>query len=145
MADVAARVAIMCWHNYWQQRTDVWALGCCLYSLAFLKNCFEEGSNLAILSRKYAAIPEDNPYGEGLVEKQKLRIMYGLTEKQFRNLFERAKRKKGVTGEVFLTLLETRLEILLSVMGDGVLDFFILLVILHDSLPWIIWRSPWLA
>lgn len=48
-------------------RTDVWALGCCLYSLAFLKNCFEEGSNLAILSRKYT-IPEDNPYGEGLVE-----------------------------------------------------------------------------
>lgn len=48
-------------------RTDVWALGCCLYSLAFLKNCFEEGSNLAILSGKYI-IPEDNPYGEGLVE-----------------------------------------------------------------------------
>ena len=48
-------------------RTDVWALGCCLYSLAFLRNCFEEGSNLAILSRKYT-IPEDNPYGEGLVE-----------------------------------------------------------------------------
>jgi len=47
--------------------TDVWALGCCLYSLAFLQNCFEEGSNLAILSRKYA-IPEDNPYGDGLVE-----------------------------------------------------------------------------
>ena len=36
--------------------------------------------------------------------------MYGLTEKQFRNLFERAKRKKGVTGDVFLTLLETRLD-----------------------------------
>jgi serine/threonine protein kinase len=48
-------------------RTDVWALGACLYSLAFLQNCFEEGSNLAILSRKYT-IPEDNPYGEGLVE-----------------------------------------------------------------------------
>lgn len=47
--------------------TDVWALGCCLYSLAFLQNCFEEGSNLAILSRNYK-IPEDNPYGEGLVE-----------------------------------------------------------------------------
>ena len=45
----------------------MWALGCCLYSLAFLQNCFEEGSNLAILSRKYT-IPEDNPYGEGLVE-----------------------------------------------------------------------------
>jgi hypothetical protein len=38
-----------------------------LYQLAFLQNCFEEGSNLAILSGKYT-IPEDNPYGEGLVE-----------------------------------------------------------------------------
>lgn len=45
----------------------MWALGCCLYSLAFLQNCFEEGSNLAILSRKYT-IPDDNPYGDGLVE-----------------------------------------------------------------------------
>lgn len=49
------------------QATDVWALGCCLYSMAFLQNCFEEGSNLAILSRKYK-IPDDNTYGEGLVE-----------------------------------------------------------------------------
>ena len=48
-------------------RTDVWALGCCLFSLAFLQNCFEEGSNLAILSRKYK-IPDDNPYGDGLIE-----------------------------------------------------------------------------
>ena len=49
------------------QATDIWALGVCLYSMAFFQNCFEEGSNLAILSRKYK-IPEDNPYGEGLVE-----------------------------------------------------------------------------
>ncbi|MDG1138543.1 MAG: 30S ribosomal protein S4 [Opitutales bacterium] len=49
-------------------------------------------------------------YGEGLIEKQKLRMMYGLTEKQFRNMFERAKRKQGVTGEVFLAMLETRLD-----------------------------------
>ena len=49
------------------ESTDVWALGCCLYSLAFLCDCFEEGSNLAILSRKYR-IPDDNPYGDGLVE-----------------------------------------------------------------------------
>ena len=49
------------------ESTDVWALGCCLYSLAFLRDCFEEGSNLAILSRKYK-IPEDNPYGDGIVE-----------------------------------------------------------------------------
>lgn len=49
------------------QSTDVWALGCCLYSLAFLQNCFEEGSNLAILSRNYK-IPEYNPYGKDLAE-----------------------------------------------------------------------------
>ncbi len=49
-------------------------------------------------------------YGEGLLEKQKLRMLYSLTEKQFRNLFEKAKRKQGVTGENFLTLLETRLD-----------------------------------
>jgi serine/threonine protein kinase len=49
------------------QSTDIWALGCCLYSLAFFQNCFEEGSNLAILSSNYK-IPEDNPYGEGIAE-----------------------------------------------------------------------------
>jgi len=49
------------------QSTDVWALGVSLYSLAFLRDCFEEGSNLAILSRKYK-IPDDNPYGDGIVE-----------------------------------------------------------------------------
>ena len=49
-------------------------------------------------------------YGVALSEKQKLRYSYGLTEKQFRNTFEKAKRKHGVTGEVFLTLLDTRLD-----------------------------------
>lgn len=56
-------------------------------------------------------------YGEGLIEKQKLRIMYGLTERQFRNMFERAKRKQGVTGEVFLTTLETRLDNVIYRLG----------------------------
>lgn len=50
-----------------ENSTDVWALGCCLYSLAYLQNCFEEGSNLAILSRNYR-IPDENPYGPGLAE-----------------------------------------------------------------------------
>lgn len=53
--------------NKLTQSTDVWALGCCLYSLAYLQNCFEEGSNLAILSRNYK-IPDENPYGPGLAE-----------------------------------------------------------------------------
>ena len=58
-------------------------------------------------------------YGEGLIEKQKLRIMYGLTERQFRNMFERAKRKQGVTGEVFLTTLETRLDNVIYRLGSA--------------------------
>lgn len=49
-------------------------------------------------------------YSIGLNEKQKLRYLYGLTEKQFRRTFESAKNVRGVTGEVFLCLLETRLD-----------------------------------
>lgn len=49
-------------------------------------------------------------YGIQLLEKQKTKYTYGLLEKQFRNLFEKASRKKGVTGEVFLQFLESRLD-----------------------------------
>ena len=49
-------------------------------------------------------------YGTGLLEKQKLRMMYGLNEKQFRLTFERAKALGGIAGENFLRLLETRLD-----------------------------------
>jgi small subunit ribosomal protein S4 len=49
-------------------------------------------------------------YGVGLNEKQKLRMMYGLTEKQFRLSFARAKRMGGVAGDNFLRILETRLD-----------------------------------
>ncbi len=56
-------------------------------------------------------------YAIGLNEKQKLRYMYGLTEKQFRLTFERAKRKRGVTGEIFLQMLETRLDNVVYLMG----------------------------
>ena len=49
-------------------------------------------------------------YGVGLNEKQKLRMMYGMTEKQFRLAFARAKRMGGVAGENFLRILETRLD-----------------------------------
>ena len=43
-------------------------------------------------------------------EKQKARFSYGLSEKQFRNLYEEANRKQGVTGELMLQLLELRLD-----------------------------------
>src|SRR5436189_6081035 len=43
-------------------------------------------------------------------EKQKLRYQYGLSERQFRRIFQNALRKRGVTGETLLQLLETRLD-----------------------------------
>jgi small subunit ribosomal protein S4 len=49
-------------------------------------------------------------YSLGLNEKQKLRLLYGLTEKQFRLTFDRAKKQRGVTSEHFVRLLETRLD-----------------------------------
>ncbi len=49
-------------------------------------------------------------YGVQLIEKQKAKYTYGLLEKQFSNLFKKATRVKGVTGEVFLQLLESRLD-----------------------------------
>jgi len=49
-------------------------------------------------------------YGLQLREKQKIKKMYGLLEKQFRNLFEKADRTKGVTGNNLLTMLERRLD-----------------------------------
>ena len=49
-------------------------------------------------------------YGLGLIEKQKLRYYYGLMEKQFRGVYEKALRRRGVTGEQMLQILETRLD-----------------------------------
>ncbi len=49
-------------------------------------------------------------YAIRLREKQKLKRTYGLLEKPFRNLFQKAERKQGVTGEIFLSMLERRLD-----------------------------------
>ena len=49
-------------------------------------------------------------YANQLMEKQKVKYTYGVLERQFRNLFEKASRKGGVTGEVLLQLLESRLD-----------------------------------
>ena len=49
-------------------------------------------------------------YGIQLREKQKAKYTYGVLEKQFRNLFEKASRTKGITGEVLLQFLESRLD-----------------------------------
>src|SRR5207245_5488716 len=52
-----------------------------------------------------------------LLEKQKLRAMYGVGERQFRRYFQLASRKKGVTGEELLRLLETRLDTIALRLG----------------------------
>lgn len=49
-------------------------------------------------------------YGTQLKEKQKAKYTYGVLERQFRNLFEKASSSKGITGEVLLQLLESRLD-----------------------------------
>jgi small subunit ribosomal protein S4 len=49
-------------------------------------------------------------YGLGLIEKQKLRYFYGLMERQFRGVYEKARKRRGVTGEQMLQILETRLD-----------------------------------
>lgn len=56
-------------------------------------------------------------YAVQLDEKQKAKYTYGLLERQFRNLYEKATRQKGVTGEVFLQLLESRLDNVVFRMG----------------------------
>ena len=56
-------------------------------------------------------------YSVRLREKQKLRFIYDVSETQFRNLFEEASRKSGVTGTVFLQLLESRLDNVVFRMG----------------------------
>ena len=56
-------------------------------------------------------------YGIQLREKQKAKYTYGVLEKQFRNLFEKASRSKGITGEVLLQLLEGRLDNMVYRLG----------------------------
>jgi len=56
-------------------------------------------------------------YAVGLNEKQKLRFIYGLLERQFRRVFAIAKKERGVTGERFLQLLETRLDSVVYLLG----------------------------
>jgi small subunit ribosomal protein S4 len=58
-------------------------------------------------------------YGLGLLEKQKLRYYYGLMERQFRGVYEKALRRRGVTGEQMLQILETRLDNVVFHLGFG--------------------------
>ena len=56
-------------------------------------------------------------YGIQMQEKQKVRTLYGLNEKQFRHIFERASKMKGIAGENLLMLLESRLDNMVYRLG----------------------------
>lgn len=58
-----------------------------------------------------------NDYGVQLREKQKIRRLYGVLEKQFRNYYKKASRQKGSTGENLMSLLERRLDNVVYRMG----------------------------
>src|SRR6202047_2300388 len=60
---------------------------------------------------------KQSDYAIPLGEKQKLRYQYGLLERQFRRIFQNALRKRGVTGETLLQLLETRLDNVIYRLG----------------------------
>ena len=89
----------------------------------FLKGdrCYTE--KCAVERRKYPpgqhgqAYRKLSDYGFQLREKQKVRKIYGLPEKQFRRYFYKAERKKGITGAVLLQLMESRLDNIVYRMG----------------------------
>lgn len=89
----------------------------------FLKGDRCYGSKCALDRRSYApgqhgqGRSKISDYGLQLREKQKARRFYGLQEGQFRNLFEKAARKQGITGENLMILLETRLDNVIFRLG----------------------------
>lgn len=81
-------------------------------SKAFDRKKYRPGQHGNARRRKQ---PSD--YAKQLMEKQKAKYTYGVLERQFRNLYEKANSTKGVTGTVLLQLLETRLDNLVYRMG----------------------------
>ncbi len=75
------------------------------YDKAFEKRKYKPGQHGNSKRRK-----QKSDYAVQLMEKQKAKYTYGVLERQFRNLFAKASRKKGVTGEVLFQLLEARLD-----------------------------------
>lgn len=98
------------------------------YTGAVCRQCRREGMKLylkgdrcysdkcAVVTKNYApgqhgqGRKKVSEYGTQLREKQKVRRMYGVLERQFSSYFEKAERQKGVTGENLLRLLELRLD-----------------------------------
>ncbi|NPA50664.1 MAG: 30S ribosomal protein S4 [Epsilonproteobacteria bacterium] len=73
-------------------------------------------------------------YGMQLREKQKAKFMYGVAEKQFRNLFREAARREGNTGEVLIQLLEQRLDNVVYRMGFATTRAFARQLVTHGHI-----------
>ena len=90
-----------------------------------LKRCKALGLSPAVLG--YSKETNRNPkpqmrrkqseYGKQLMEKQKVKFIYGVLEKQFHHYYELAERKRGITGEILLQYLERRLDNVVFRMG----------------------------
>ncbi len=79
-------------------------------SRCFTEKCAVERRNYAPGQHGLTRRAKFSEYAKQLREKQKLRRIYGLLEKQFRNYYEKANRQKGITGENLVLLLEKRLD-----------------------------------
>ena len=62
---------------------------------------------------------KNSEYGTQLAEKQKAKYTYGVLERQFRLLFAQASRQKGITGEILIQLLESRLDNIVYLRGSA--------------------------
>lgn len=82
------------------------------YDKSYEKRKYPPGQHGGTKKRK-----QKTDYALELLEKQKAKYTYGVLEKQFRNLFEKAAAKSGVTGEILLQLLESRLDNVVYRMG----------------------------
>lgn len=84
----------------------------------FVKNRLKSpGQHGRPLRRKSRRSSLKDDYKERLIEKQKLRFNYGVTEKQLQAYYKASKRKKGSTGSILLKLLESRLDCLVFRLG----------------------------
>ncbi|CAF0695427.1 30S ribosomal protein S4 [Candidatus Methylacidithermus pantelleriae] len=73
-------------------------------------------------------------YGLALAEKQKLRLTYLVGERQFRRYFEMARKRRGVTGEALLGLLETRLDNVVYRLGLAITRFMARQMVVHGHI-----------
>ena len=84
------------------------------------KCAFERRTNVPGQLRKRRGRAKISPYGQQLREKQKVRRIYGVFEKQFKKTYKVAERMKGITGESLLQLLECRLDNIVFRLGFSV-------------------------